>query len=62
MNRQNPWSHAMVNINLITMTVSEIWDHCQNLLDDPRICRTDKLPPLTRISHVLFISLGQLGD
>ena len=26
------------------------------------ICRTDELPPLTRISHVLFISLGSVGD
>ena len=26
------------------------------------ICRTDELPPLARISHVLFISLGSLGD
>ena len=24
------------------------------------ICRTDELSPLTRISHVLFISLGSL--
>ena len=27
----------MGNIMLITVTVSEILDHCQNLLDDPRI-------------------------
>ena len=33
MNRQHP--HAMGNIILITITVSEILDHCQNLLDDP---------------------------
>ena len=26
------------------------------------ICGTDELPPLTCISHVLFISLGSLGD
>ena len=38
MNRQNPWPHAMGNIILIAMTVSEIWDHCQNLLDIPRNC------------------------
>ena len=37
MNRQNPWPHAIGNIIRITITVSELWDHCQNLLDDPRI-------------------------
>ena len=26
------------------------------------ICGTDELPPLTCLSHVLFISLGSLGD
>ena len=26
------------------------------------ICDTDESPPLTCISHVLFISLGSLGD
>ena len=34
--RQNPWPHAMGNIILIAITVFEILDHCQNLLDDPR--------------------------
>ena len=33
-----------------------------NFLLRTLICRTDELPPLTRISHVLFISLGSLGD
>ena len=37
MNRQHPRPHARGNIMLITITVSEILDHCQNLLDDPRI-------------------------
>ena len=36
MNRQHPRPHARGNIMLITITVSEILDHCQNLLDDPR--------------------------
>ena len=36
MNRQHPRPHAMGNIILNTITVSEIWYHCQNLLDDPR--------------------------
>ena len=26
------------------------------------ICGTDELPPVTCIGHVLFISLGSLGD
>ena len=33
-----------------------------NFLLRTLICRTDELPPLTRINHVLFISLGSLGD
>ena len=33
-----------------------------NFLLRTLICRTDELPPLTRISHVLFISSGSLGD
>ena len=33
-----------------------------NFLLRTLICTTDELPPLTRISHVLFISLGSLGD
>ena len=33
-----------------------------NFLLHTLICRTDELPPLTRISHVSFISLGSLGD
>ena len=36
MSRQHPWSHVMGNRILISTTVSEIWDHCQDLLDDPR--------------------------
>ena len=36
MNRQHPWPHEMGNRSLISITVSEIRDHCQNLLDDPR--------------------------
>ena len=37
MSRQHPWPHVMGDIILISITVSGIWDHCQNLLDDPRI-------------------------
>ena len=37
MSRQHPWLHVMGNRILISITVSDIWDHCQNLLDDPRI-------------------------
>ena len=33
-----------------------------NFLLRTLICRSDELPPLTRISHVLFISLGSFGD
>ena len=33
-----------------------------NFLLRTLICGTDQLPPLTCISHVLFISLGSLGD
>ena len=33
-----------------------------NFLLRTLICRTDELPPLTRISHVSFISLGSFGD
>ena len=36
MSRQHPWPHAMGNIILISIIVSEISGHCQNLLDDPR--------------------------
>ena len=36
MSRHHPWPHAMGNIILIFSTVSEILDHCQNLLDDAR--------------------------
>ena len=36
MSMQHPWPHVMGNLILISITVSEIWDHCQNLLDDPR--------------------------
>ena len=37
MSRQHPWPHVMGNIILISITVSEIWDHCQDLFDDPRM-------------------------
>ena len=33
--RQHPWPHVMGNIILFSVTFFEIWDHCQNLLDDP---------------------------
>ena len=36
MSNQHTWPHAMGNRNLILVTVSEIGDRCQNLLDDPR--------------------------
>ena len=36
MSRQHPWPHAMGKKILISITVSEILGHCQNLLDDPR--------------------------
>ena len=39
MSRQRPWPHVMGNIILISITVAEIWDHCQNLLDDPRMVK-----------------------
>ena len=41
MSRQHPWPHAMGIKILISITVSEIWGHCQNLLDDPRILYLD---------------------
>ena len=44
MNRQHPWPHAMGNRILISITVSEIGDHCQNLLDDPRNMRKCQKP------------------
>ena len=37
MSWQLPWPHAKDNRILISITVSEVLDHCQNLLDDPRI-------------------------
>ena len=37
MSRQHPWQHVTGNRILILIIVSEILDHCQNLLDDPRI-------------------------
>ena len=33
-----------------------------NFLLRTLICKTGELPPLTRIRHVLFISLGSLGE
>ena len=36
MSRQHPWQHAMDNRILISITVSETRDYCQNLLDGPR--------------------------
>ena len=42
MSRQHPWPYVMCNRILISIKVSEIWDHCQNLLDDPRIVVSDK--------------------
>ena len=36
MSRQHPWPHVTGNRILILILVSEILDHCQNLLDDPR--------------------------
>ena len=35
MSRQHPRPHVMVNLMLFSITVSEILDRCQNLLDDP---------------------------
>ena len=43
--------HVMGNIILISITVSEIWDHCQNLLDDPRILLLN-----TPFKRILWIS------
>ena len=40
MNRQHPQPHTMGNRVLIAITDSEIWAHCQNLLDDPRTKNT----------------------
>ena len=37
MSRQHPWPHETGNGILILILVSEILDHCQKLLDDPRI-------------------------
>ena len=37
MSRQHPWPHETGNGILILILVSEILDHCQNLLDDPLI-------------------------
>ena len=39
MNRQHPWPHGTGNRILILILVSEILDHCQNLLDDLRIMK-----------------------
>ena len=36
MNRQHPWPHAIGNRILISIIISELRDHCQNLLDDQR--------------------------
>ena len=36
MSRQHPWPHVTGNRIPILILVSEILDHCQNLLDDPR--------------------------
>lgn len=33
--RQHPWPHVNDNRFLIIIKDSEIWTHCQNLLDDP---------------------------
>ena len=38
MSRQHPWPYAMGNRILISIAVTEILDHCQNLLDDPHRC------------------------
>ena len=37
MSRQHPWPHETGNRIVIFILVSEILDHCQNLLDDPHI-------------------------
>ena len=37
MSRQHPWPHVTGNRILILILVSEILDHCQNLLDASRI-------------------------
>ena len=39
MSRQHPIPHVMGNTILIFITVSEIRDHCQNLLYDPRMLK-----------------------
>ena len=39
MSRQHSWAHALGNKPLIPITVSEIWDHCQDILDDPGISK-----------------------
>ena len=52
MGRQHPWLHVMGNRVLISITVSEIWDHCQNLLSDPRISGT--FVALKRLSFDCF--------
>ena len=36
MGSQHPWPMTISYKILIFITVSEIWDHCQNLLDGPR--------------------------
>ena len=55
MSRQHPWPHVMGNIFLISITVSEIWDHCQNLLDDPRTIAC--LQQLFKLNGILSSSI-----
>ena len=42
MSRQHPRPYAMCSRILILITVSEIRDPCQNLLDDPRTVSTKR--------------------
>ena len=52
MNNQHSRPHVMGNIILITITVSEIWDHCQNLLDVPRIYESSRLIDVLSDDHI----------
>ena len=52
MGRQHPWLHVMGYRVLTSMTVSEIWDNCQNLLGAPRISGT--FEALKRLSFDCF--------
>ena len=53
MSRQHPWPHVTGNRILILILVSETLDHCQNLLDDPRM--QELLWFLHRACHVMSI-------